>query len=204
MTKKVLVATFNDKKRRELKILLQEIKGLEVLDLNDLDMTAPIIVEDGKTFRQNAVKKALTMSRFFDGLVVADDSGLEVDALDGRPGVRSARFARKEATDSENNEKLLKLLDKVPENKRRAKFVCHVALAAKGILLESFEGEIKGQIVLEPKGKNGFGYDPLFVPKGEKTTFADMPAADKNRISHRAMAMRKLKRSIRKHLKKKG
>jgi non-canonical purine NTP pyrophosphatase (RdgB/HAM1 family) len=198
---KILVATHNSKKRRELKTLLKDFKGIKVMNLDDLDVVPPIIVEDGRTFRQNAVKKAVTMSRFFDGLVLADDSGLEVEALHGRPGVRSARFARKNATDPENNKKLLKLLDNVPEKKRGAKFVCHIALAKKGHLLGSYEGVAKGKIIFKSRGKNGFGYDPLFIPKGYEKTFAEMAAAYKNRISHRAFALKKLKRSIRRHLK---
>ena len=196
----ILVATHNAKKRRELKTLLKGFSGTKIMNLNDLDVMPPIIVEDGKTFRQNAVKKAVTISKFFDGLVLADDSGLEVDALDGKPGVRSARFARKKATDAENNKKLLRLLDNIPEKNRRAKFVCHIALAKKGMLMANFEGVVRGTILEKPKGSNGFGYDPLFVPKGYNKTFAEMAAVSKNKISHRALALRKLKRSIKKHL----
>jgi len=198
---KVLVATQNSNKRNELKVLLKGIKGVKVMNLDDLDVTPPMIVEDGRTFRQNAVKKALTVSRFFDGLVLADDSGLEVDVLDGRPGVRSSRFARKNATDAENNKKLCKLLSNVPEKNRHARFVCHIALALEGTLLGSFEGSIKGRVLLKPKGKNGFGYDPLFVPKGSEKTFAEQTAVYKNRVSHRAIALRKVKKAIQKHLK---
>jgi len=198
---KILIATHNSKKRKELKALLKSFKGIKILNLDDLDVVPPIIVEDGKTFRQNAVKKALTISRFFDGLVLADDSGLQVDVLDGRPGVRSARFARKKATDTENNKKLCKLLDKVPEKNRNARFVCHIALASEGTLLGSFEGAIQGKIILKKRGNNGFGYDPLFVPKESKKTFAEMTAAYKNRISHRALALRKLKKAIQEYLK---
>ncbi len=198
---KMLIATHNSKKRQELKSLLRDYPAIKVMNLDDLNVAPPIIVEDGKTFRQNAVKKAVTISRFFDGLVLADDSGLVVDALDGKPGVRSARFARKKATDEENNKKLLKLLASTPEKNRHAKFVCHIALASKGILLNSFEGAVKGSILFEPKGKNGFGYDPVFMPKGYSKTFAEMAASYKNRISHRGLALRKLKRSIKKYLK---
>jgi len=197
----ILVATHNSKKRRELKALLKEFKGINVMNLDDLDIMPPIIVEDGRTFRQNAVKKAVTISRFFDGLVLADDSGLEVDALHGKPGVRSARFARKKATDAENNVKLRKLLAKVPKKKRQARFVCHVAYAREGILLGSFEGIVEGKVLSNPRGSNGFGYDPLFVPKGYEKTFAEMAPSYKNRISHRARALRKFKRSIQKYLK---
>ena len=198
---KILVATHNTKKRRELKALLKEFSGVKVMNLDDLDVAPPIIVEDGRTFRQNAVKKAVTVSRFFNGLVLADDSGLEVDALHGKPGVRSSRFARKNATDAENNKKLRKLLDGVPEKNRQARFVCHIALARGGMLLGNFEGIVKGKVLSKSRGSNGFGYDPLFVPKGYEKTFAAMASSYKNRISHRALALRKFKKSIRKYLK---
>jgi XTP/dITP diphosphohydrolase len=198
---RLLLATHNKKKRDELKSLFGDPKNLKVMILDDLETEVPIIVEDGKTFRQNAVKKALTLSRFFDGLVLADDSGLEIEALDGKPGVRSARFARAKATDGENNEKVLKLLSSIPENNRSARFVCHLALASKGHLLESFEAVVSGSILDKPRGNNGFGYDPLFLPKGKNQTFAEMPADEKNKISHRAQALKKMKPAIKKHLK---
>jgi XTP/dITP diphosphohydrolase len=197
----ILVATHNSKKRSELRKLLKDFKGIRVLDLDDLNIAPPNIVEDGKTFRQNAVKKAVTVSRFFDGIVLADDSGLEVDALDGRPGVRSSRFARAKATDEENVKKLLRLLEDIPENKRQGKFICHIALAKKGMLIGNFEGIIKGKIISAAKGDNGFGYDPVFIPLRYKKTFAEMSASFKNRISHRGLALKKLKRSIREYLK---
>jgi len=197
---KILVATHNRKKRSEIKALLKNFKDIKVMNLDDLKVAPPIIVEDGRTFRQNAVKKAVTISRFFDGLVLADDSGLEVDALGGKPGVRSARFARKKATDSENNRKLLNLLDNVPEKKRRASFVCHIALARDGILLGNYEGTAKGTVTFKGRGNNGFGYDPVFVPLKHEKTFAEMSAAYKNKISHRGEALRKLKKAIQKFL----
>ncbi len=196
----ILVATYNEKKLRELKALLRAFEGIKVMNLDDLKVTPPIIIEDGKTFRQNAVKKAVTMSEFFSGIVLADDSGLEVSALDGKPGVRSARFARKNATDRENNRKLLNLLVKVPEKKRAARFVCHIALARGGKLLGNFEGTVKGRILPEPKGKNGFGYDPVFIPDSHDKTFAEMAAVYKNRISHRGQALKKLKKAIGRYL----
>lgn len=198
---KLLLATHNKKKRDELRSLFAGSKNLSVMILDDLEIEPPIVVEDGKTFRQNAVKKALTLSRFFDGLVLADDSGLEIDALGGKPGVRSARFARSKASDEENNEKVLKLLSCVPEKDRSARFVCHLALASKGHLLESFEGVVNGVILEAPRGRNGFGYDPLFLPKGKTLTFAEMPSDDKNKISHRAQALKKMKTAIKKYLK---
>ncbi|MFH1411294.1 MAG: RdgB/HAM1 family non-canonical purine NTP pyrophosphatase [Candidatus Omnitrophota bacterium] len=198
--KDILVATHNQNKLKELKALLKKFNGINIFSLDEVKACFPVIVEDGKTFRQNAVKKAVITSKFFDGLVLADDSGLEVEALNGRPGVRSARFARTKATDNENNRKLLKLMEKVPKEDRKGKFVCHVALAQSGELLESFEGEIKGYIIDRPRGKKGFGYDPLFLPEGKDKSFAEMAAADKNRISHRAMALKLLKNSIDKYL----
>ncbi len=197
----ILVATHNHKKRGELRTLLKKFGTVKVLDLDDLEVAPPIIVEDGKTFRQNAVKKAVTISRFFEGLVLADDSGIEVDALHGKPGVRSARFARKNATDSENNKKLLKLLEKVPEKNRKARFVCNIALAREGELLGNFEGTVKGKILFKSRGSNGFGYDPLFVPNGYEKTFAEMAAGYKNRISHRSLALKKLEKAIGKFIK---
>jgi len=196
----ILVATHNSNKRNEIKALLKGFKGIKVLNIDDIDMILPVIVEDGKTFRQNAVKKSVTMSKFFDGLVLADDSGLEVNALHGKPGVRSARFARKKATDGENNKKLLKLLTGIPERDRSARFVCHVTLAKKGVLLGNYEGMVKGKITLKPRGKNGFGYDPLFIPEGYEKSFAQMASFYKNRISHRGIALKKLKSDISKYL----
>ena len=195
---KILIASHNKKKRDEIKTLLKEFKKVDVLNLDDLDISPPIIVEDGKTFRQNSVKKSVTMSKFFDGLVIADDSGLCVDALDGRPGVRSARFARAKATDNENTEKLLKLLDKIPDSERAARFECCMSLARGGNLLGTFEGNVKGAITEKNKGSNGFGYDPVFVPEGYEKTFAEMAPSYKNRISHRAIALKKLKKHIKK------
>ena len=195
----LLVATQNDNKRRELKSLFRSSKDIKVVSLKTLKTKVPTIIENGKTFRQNSVKKSVTTSKFFDGLVLADDSGLEVKILDGKPGVRSARFARTNATDAENNTKLLKLLDKVPAKDRAARFVCYLTLAKDGILLDSFEGIIEGKILTKGRGSNGFGYDPLFIPKGKKTTFAEMTATSKNRISHRALALKLLKKSIKKY-----
>ncbi|NQT32826.1 MAG: RdgB/HAM1 family non-canonical purine NTP pyrophosphatase [Candidatus Omnitrophica bacterium] len=196
----ILVATHNSKKRQELKTLLKGFKSVEVLNFDDIDIEPPVIIEDGKTFRQNAVKKAVTTSKFFNGLVLADDSGLEVDALGGKPGVRSARFARIKATDDENNQKLLKLLENTPEKERTARFVCNIALAEGGVLLESFEGTAEGKIRIKPRGKNGFGYDPLFVPKGHELTFAEMAASKKNGISHRGRALKQLKKEVKKYI----
>lgn len=190
MMKRLVIATKNKNKKRELKRLLKDLK-VEVLSLSDLKIYLPHVIEDGKTFRQNAIKKALTFSRYIKEMVLADDSGLMVDALDGKPGVRSSRFAHPKATDEENNRKLLKLMKDVPARERQATFVCVVAIAKNGTLLGTSKGECRGTIGLGPKGKNGFGYDPLFTPKGYNRTFAQFKAAFKDRISHRAKALKK-------------
>jgi len=192
----LLIATNNANKIKEIKKLFRSFDDVKVMNYDDLNIKPPIIVEDGKTFRQNSIKKAVTMSKFFKGLVLADDSGLEVDALDGKPGVRSARFARKKATDEENSEKLLKLIEKISENERTARFVCNIAVAKNGHLLDTFEGVITGKIISKPRGKNGFGYDPIFVPNGKEKTFAELTQTLKNTISHRAIALKKLKKSF--------
>jgi len=172
---------------------------VKVLDLSDLKTHIPHVIENGRTFRQNAIKKALTFSRYTKGLVIADDSGLAVDALDGRPGVRSSRFARAKATDGENNAKLLRLIKDVPANKRSATFICVVAVAENGNLAGTAEGVCSGKIGFELKGKNGFGYDPLFTPKGYVRTFAELKPSVKNKISHRGEALRRAKSIIKKY-----
>ncbi|KJJ85121.1 Ham1-like protein [Candidatus Omnitrophus magneticus] len=196
----ILVATGNENKRKEIESILQDIKDIVIMKYTDLKIPPPKIIEDGKTFRENAIKKSVTVSKFFSGLVIADDSGLEVDALLGKPGVRSARFARINATDEENNKKLLNLMGKIETNKRSARFVCYLALSKNGKLLETSQGEIDGSILTAPKGQKGFGYDPLFVPNGYEKTFAEMGTALKNKISHRSQALKNIKPLIFKYI----
>jgi len=195
----LVIATTNKNKQRELEKLLKGLK-VKVSNLSDLDTGVPHIIEDGRTFRQNAIKKALTFSRYIEGLILADDSGLKVDALGGKPGVRSSRFAHNRATDKENNAKLLKLTKNTSVAKRGATFVCVIAVAERGNLLGISEGKCSGKIGFEPKGKNGFGYDPLFTPKGYKKTFAELKPEVKNTISHRARALKGAKPIVRKYL----
>ena len=197
--KKVVIATQNKNKKREIEKLLKSLK-IKVLGLEDLKIHIPRIIEDGKTFRQNAIKKALIFSRYTDMPVIADDSGLVVDSLGGKPGVRSSRFAHTKATDKENVAKLLKLMWNIPTKRREACFVCVIAIAQKGNLVETAEGSCKGTIGFEPKGKNGFGYDPVFIPKGKSRTFAEIAPLSKNKISHRGKAMKKAKAIIQKYL----
>lgn len=196
--KELLVATKNKKKKEELIKLLKGLR-VRVLDLSDINRV-PAVIEDGKTFRQNAIKKALTFSRYVKCMVLADDSGLVVEALGGKPGVRSARFARTKAKDEENNAKLLRLMENVSAKKRQATFVSACAVAENGNLLGTTEGRCKGFIGFELKGNNGFGYDPLFTPKGYRHTFAEFKPDFKNRISHRGQSLRKAKKIIQKYL----
>lgn len=195
----LIIASKNKDKKREIKNLLKSIR-IKVASLEDIHRKLPIIVENGKTFKQNAIKKALTISRIFNDYVIADDSGLEVDFLGGKPGVRSARFARPKATYGENNAKLLRLMKNTPPSKRGATFICSIALAYRGHLIKVVQGECRGRIGFKRKGTNGFGYDPLFTPNCYKLTFAQMQPRFKNRISHRGKALRKAKKIIQEYL----
>ena len=159
----------------------------------------PRLIESGKTFEENAILKALTVSRDRQAkdrhlLVVADDSGLEVDALAGAPGIYSARYAGEKATDQQNIDKLLRELARqdMATSLKTARFRCAIALAHDGKLLGTFEGRTEGTIVDPPRGRKGFGYDPIFRPDGFEPTFAELPSEIKNQISHRALAVFKL------------
>ena len=187
--RRILIATGNTKKGRELAEILGSTWSVSTL--KDLAVV-PEIVEDGLTFQENAVKKALTVAQVHEGLILADDSGLEVDALSGAPGVRSARFAGEPSNDARNNTLLLEKLQGLPVAKRGAQFHCVLALVEKGSLLKTFSGICRGQILNAPGGDGGFGYDPLFVPDGYSQTFAELPAATKHQLSHRGQAMRQL------------
>lgn len=197
--RRIVIATNNKKKKRELEKILKSLK-VKVMNLDDTGIHVPLVIEDGKTFRQNAIKKALIFSHYIKELILADDSGLVVKALGGKPGVRSARFAHTKATDKENNEKLLKLMRNIPMKKRQATFISVVAIAENGDLVGISEGRCPGSIGFKSKGKNGFGYDPIFTPKGHNRTFAELTQAFKNRISHRAKALRGAKPVIQKYL----
>lgn len=184
MTRRLLIATRNRHKTGELAALLGPAFQVE-------DLTAhpelPEVEETGATFAENAALKALSASRHFGGLVLADDSGLEVDALGGEPGVRSARFAGEKASDRQNLELLLEKLGENPQ--RSARFRCVIAIAREGKLEASFDGHCEGRIIEAPRGCDGFGYDPVFVPQGYEKTFAELPGEVKNALSHRGRAM---------------
>jgi XTP/dITP diphosphohydrolase len=195
---KIILATRNKDKLREIKALLKEF-SVEVFSLDSFK-GVPEVIEDGKTLEDNAIKKAVQISKFLKKFAVADDSGLEVEYLNGDPGVYSARFSGKGATYKSNNEKLLRLLKDVPLAGRKACFKCVIAAADKGKVIGAVEGICRGKICFEPKGDNGFGYDPIFIPDGYKKTFAEMSPALKNKISHRSKALAKAKKIISKYL----
>lgn len=190
----LLLATRNAHKTREF----CEILGNEfvVRDLS-AEPDAPEIEETGATFEENAILKAVGISQRFPGLVVGDDSGLEVDALEGAPGVYSARYYGPGAKDSDNIARLLSELHKLSlDRPRSARFRCVLALARDGELIEFFEGVVEGAIVELPRGTGGFGYDPVFQPAGLTETFGEIAPEKKNRISHRANAIRLLRAAL--------
>src|SRR3989344_7114378 len=188
MMKQIILGTKNKDKLRELRKLLKGAP-VRVRSLVDFPKRRDV-VEDGKTFEANARKKARLYSRHTKGPVLADDSGLMVSSLKGKPGVYSARFAGPGCTYHDNNRKLLRLLARVPKAKRRAKVVCVMALYDNGKFVNTVRGECRGMIAFEEKGKNGFGYDPVFVPAGFSKTFAQLPPRVKNKISHRGKALK--------------
>ncbi len=177
----IVVATGNTHKVEEYRKLLADQK-VELKSLLDYP-GFPGVEEDGATFRENAAKKALAACRYCDVPAFADDSGLEVEALNGAPGVYSARYA---ATDPERIARLLRELE--GRENRRARFVCAIAIAVNGEVIETFEGEVRGVIAAAPRGEHGFGYDPVFIPDGYDRTFGELDAETKNKISHRANA----------------
>ncbi len=184
--RRLLIATKNSHKTIEFAALLGH--GWEVTDLN-AHPEIPAPEETGATFAENAAIKAVAASLLFPGLVLADDSGLEVDALGGAPGVRSARYAGEKASDSANRAKLLRELDGVRGKDRSARFRCALALAETGAVVAAHDGSVEGTIINEERGEAGFGYDALFVPQGYCETFAQLPAEVKNLLSHRARAL---------------
>jgi len=196
----LVVATRNKKKLLEIKEILKDI-DLELLSL-DAYNNAPQVLENGKTFQENAVKKALRLARFTGKLCLGEDSGLCVDALGGAPGIFSARFSGRDKSDLKNNLKLLKLLKGLPLRKRKAHYICAVALADNNGLLGVVEGICSGLIALEPRGSAGFGYDPLFYISKYKKTFAQLGEKVKHKMSHRYHALEKSRRIIEKYIEK--
>ncbi len=186
---KIVLATRNAGKIKEIK---QMLPATEVLTLNDFPALA-MPPETGQTFRDNALLKALFIAEKTGLPALADDSGLEADALGGRPGVYSARYAGKDSTDTDNYLKLLREMKGIAMEKRKARFRCVIALAFPDRRAFTFDGVFEGYITLEPRGAKGFGYDPVFLVPEMGKTVAELDLEEKNAISHRARALRKLK-----------
>ena len=185
---KLVLATRNQGKVREIGELLKDQSNIELLSNRNYP-DAPDVVEDGKTYEENAIKKAVALAEYTGHLTIADDSGLEVDALDGAPGIHSARYAGENASDQDRIDKLLNALQYVPNNQRSGRFICAVAIAQPLAQVQAVHAICEGQIICMPRGLNGFGYDPIFVPSGYNKTFAELGDGVKNQISHRAKAL---------------
>ncbi|MBI4323143.1 MAG: RdgB/HAM1 family non-canonical purine NTP pyrophosphatase [Candidatus Omnitrophica bacterium] len=190
----IVIATRNHHKYRELAALLRlrEVRWRSLEAFPDL----PAVEERGRTFRANALKKARLIARATGCWALADDSGLEVAALRQAPGVRSARFSGRHGNDHANNAKLLRLLRGVPDPKRDARYRCVLALASPETLLAVAEGTLRGRIAQAPRGRGGFGYDPVFLLPRLTRTVAQLSAAAKNRLSHRAKAAQAMRRLL--------
>ena len=186
MPPKLLIATRNVDKLRELKDLLGDV-AFDLVSLNDLGIDVEV-EETGDTFEENAALKGVTYARLSGLPTLADDSGLEVDALGGEPGVRSARYAGDDATDADRIAFLLRKLENVPQERWSARFRCVIALSWPGEPIEFHPGACEGEIVPEPRGSNGFGYDPVFLVTQMNRTMAELTADEKNGISHRSVA----------------
>ncbi|MEW6067106.1 MAG: XTP/dITP diphosphatase [Nitrospirota bacterium] len=184
----IVLATRNKRKVEEIKRITEGM-GILIFTLDDFP-ECPDVEEDGNTFKENAVKKAITVSKYTGKPSLADDSGLEVYALNNAPGVLSARYAGKGANDNENVNKLLNEMQLINEGKRGARFVCCIALSFPAGNVITFYGYAEGRIGTEPKGYKGFGYDPIFYPNGYDKTFAEMDDKEKDAISHRGKALR--------------
>ncbi|MDR3596585.1 XTP/dITP diphosphatase [Clostridium sp.] len=198
--KKLILASNNKKKIKEIKEILKDL-DVEVTSLENENINIDV-VENGKTFEENAKKKAkeiyefLIKRRYKNFIVLADDSGLAVDCLNGEPGIYSARYAGEHGNDAKNNEKLLSKLNGVSKENRGAKFICQLAMFTDRGEYYKVTGEVKGYIIEELHGEGGFGYDPLFFYAPLNKTFAELTAQEKNEISHRGMALKELKEII--------
>lgn len=196
MTKLVL-ATNNQHKIREIRTLLESI-DVELLTLRDIPNVPPLR-EDGETFHDNALMKARIVHEYSKLPALADDSGLEVFYLNMQPGPRSARYAGERATDDQNNDKLLLAMRGVPPRRRHAQFRSVIALVGDGFE-ETTEGVCPGHLAESPRGSNGFGYDPIFIPDGSDKTYAELTADEKNAISHRSKSLAAMKEHLMKRL----
>lgn len=193
--RKLVLSTGNQHKVEEIKNILEGL-SIEVVSKKDVGLGELDVVEDGYTLEENSLKKAKALAEKLDYMVLADDSGLFVDILNGEPGVYSSRYAGEEGNDVKNNDKLLHELKDMPLNKRTAKFKTVIVLITENKEIIVVSGECAGKIGFELKGKNGFGYDPLFIPEGYNETFAELGEEVKNKISHRAKALENLKEAL--------
>ena len=192
--KDIIIATKNKGKAKEFESMFAPL-GYRVLTMLDMEGAADI-EETGETFEENAILKSEALSREFNTMVIADDSGLMIDALDGRPGVYSARYAGESKDDEANIDKVLEELKDVPAEKRTARFYCALAVSKPGQDTVTFSGTVEGTILTERRGENGFGYDPIFYVAELGKTTAEMEPEEKNGISHRARALQKLRENI--------
>ncbi|WP_153733478.1 XTP/dITP diphosphatase [Sporosarcina obsidiansis] len=200
--KEVLIATNNKGKAKDFETLFRPL-GINVLTLQDID-GAIDVEETGTTFVENAVLKAENVAKMLNKVVIADDSGLEVDALNGEPGVYSARYAGEPSDDEANIDKLLGNLAQTPTEERQARFRCVLAVAGPAIETMTFSGSCEGIIASERLGSNGFGYDPVFYVPEKERTMAQLTAEEKNAISHRGAALIQLKENLPEFLKSLG
>ncbi len=196
----VVIATSNAHKLEEIGKILKDF-NLKILSMKDVDLQGLEIEENGATFEENALIKAREVMKRTGKIAIADDSGLEVDVLGGKPGIYSARFAGEKATDKENNEKLLKMLNNYTMSKRSARFVSSIAVVFPNGEEFTVKGTCEGKMGFEEKGNNGFGYDPLFIVNKYDKTFGELPSEVKNRISHRSKSLEKMKEEFRKRFK---
>ena len=191
----IVAATQNKHKIVEIEAITKEF-GMDIISRDEAGVPDIEIVEDGNTFEENSYKKAYEIMKLCGKITIADDSGLEVDFLDGAPGVYSARFAGEDGDDEANNRKLIDLIKDVPYEKRTGRFVSVITMVFPDGESLVARGEVEGHLVLEEKGNHGFGYDPLFVPLGYENTFGELDSELKNRISHRARALQKLREEL--------
>ncbi|WP_081638349.1 XTP/dITP diphosphatase [Bacillus halotolerans] len=192
--KEAIIATHNPGKVKEFKEIL-EPKGYEVKSLAEIGFTDEI-EETGHTFEENAILKAEAVAKAVNKMVIADDSGLSVDNLGGRPGVYSARYAGEQKDDQANIDKVLSELRGIEKEQRTARFRCALAVSIPGEETKTVEGHVEGYIAEEPKGEYGFGYDPIFIVKDKDKTMAELTSDEKNKISHRADALKKLSKLL--------
>ena len=193
--KRIIAASQNKHKIREIEEITKEF-GMFIVSRDEAGVPDVEIVEDKDTFEENSHKKAYEIMKLCGEITIADDSGLEVDVLDGAPGVYSARFAGEDCSDRANNEKLLSLLKDVPMEKRTGRFVSVITMVYPDGTSLVARGEVEGHIGFEESGPGGFGYDPLFIPLGYDRTFGNFTPEEKNKISHRGNALVKLRRQL--------